>query len=87
MNPVMYEENSSLISEFKSFLSSTCTFLENGKDDIITPTTYRLYGKKYPARKASIEYIEQVQSHLSEDSMRISVSNDKQIPQFSHQEW
>ena len=66
MHPQHYEDNPNLISEFKDLLLSTCTFVDNWDDDIISPTTYRLYGKKYPARKACQEYIDQVRSHVGQ---------------------
>ncbi len=87
MHPDKYEEDPRLISEFKDLLLSTCTFVDNWDDDIISPTTYRLYGKKYPARKACQEYIDQVIAQFSEEDMRTCTSNDMQTPQQSHQEW
>ena len=87
MHPQKYEDNPSLITEFKDLLISTCTFVDTWSDDIITPTTYRLYGNKYPARKACQEYIDQVRSQFSAEEMRTSTSEDMQNPQQSHQEW
>ena len=87
MNPDMYDSNPEIITEFKALLSSSCTFVDNWNDDIISPTTYRLYGKKYPARKASEKYIEQVRSRLGRDDVRESEAKDIQNPQQSHQEW
>ena len=43
MNPVIYEDNPTLIQEFKDLLFETCTFVDNWNDDSITPTKYRLY--------------------------------------------
>ena len=45
LNPVMYEEDSSLIPEFKELLLKTCTFVDNWDANVISPSTYRLYGK------------------------------------------
>ena len=87
MNPDMYDRNPDLISEFKDLLSSTCTFVDSWNDDIISPTTYRLYGKKYPARKASEQYIEQVRSQFDNNDVRERSAEDIQNPQQSHQEW
>ena len=87
MNPMEYDDNPELLLEFKHLLSSTCTFVDSWCNDIITPTTYRLYGKKYPARKASEEYVCQVKSQLSRRQFRERRSEDSQNPQQSHQEW
>ena len=87
MHPQKYEESPDLISEFKNLLSSTCTFVDNWDNALILPTTYRLYGKKYPARKACQEYIDQVRSQFSECDIRERSSEDMQNPQQSHQEW
>ena len=81
MHPHMYEESPELIIEFKNLLSSTCTFVENWDNEIFFPTTYRLYGKKYPARKACQEYIEQAKSQLSECDIRERESEDMQMTQ------
>ena len=54
----------------------TCTFVESWNDELITPTTYRLYGKKYPARQASEQFINQVRSQLNHDEVRERASVD-----------
>ena len=87
MNPKEYDENPQIISEFKSLLSSTCTFVNNWNDPIITPTTYRLYGKKYPAQQVSKIYIDQVKCQLRPHEMRVRISVDCQTPDLSHHEW
>ena len=61
--------------------------MDGWNDDIISPTTYRLYGKKYPARKASEQYIEQVRSQFDNNDVRERSAEDIQNPQQSHQEW
>ena len=61
-------------------------FVDDWNNKLITPTTYRLFGKKYPARMASEAYIEQVQNKLSEEDIRVSESIDLQQPQLSHQD-
>ena len=87
MNPRKYDENPELISEFKSLLSSTCTFVDSWNDPIISPMTYRLYGKKYPAQQSSKRYIDQVKCQLQTHKRRVKISEDYQTPQQSHQEW
>ena len=87
MNHMQYDDNPELMLEFKHVLSSTCTFVDNWCNDIISPTTYILYGKKYPSRKSSEEYIVQVKSHLSRRQFRERISEDSQNTQQSHQEW
>ena len=87
MNPIMYDENLELIPEFKSLLSTTCTFVDSWSDPVISPTTYHLYGEKVPARQASRRYIEQVRSQLSEGDAQERISEDIQNHQQSHQEW
>ena len=87
MNPRMYDEHPKLILEFKSLLSTTCTFVDSWSDPVISPTTFRLYGKKHPAKEASRKYIEQVRSQLSEGDVQERIAEDMQNPQQSHQEW
>ena len=87
MNPRKYDSNPELIQEFKTLLSTTCTFVDRWNDPVISPTTYRLYGKKQPAREASRRYIEQVRAQLSPVDIRERVAEDIQNPQQSHQEW
>jgi len=38
--------NPELLFEFKELLSSTCTFVDDWNNELITPTTYRLFGGK-----------------------------------------
>ena len=87
MNPNCYDENPDLITEFKNLLLHTCTFVDNWNDEIISPTTYRLYGKKFPARQASEQFIRQVRSQLNRNEVRQRAAVDVQNPQLSHQEW
>ena len=43
LHPQKYIDDPSLIPEFKRLLSSTCTFVNDWNDPIITPTTHRVY--------------------------------------------
>ena len=61
--------------------------MDSWDDELILPTTYRLNGKKHPAMMASQDYIDQVQSKIPADAMRVSKETDIQTPQLSHQEW
>ena len=87
LNPVKYEEDESLIPEFKELLLNTCTFVDNWDSDAITPNTYRLYGKKLPARQECAKYVEQVKHQLHNNQYQEIMSEDIQNPQLSHQEW
>ena len=48
-----YEENNGLISEFKIFLCSTCTFVPTRSSNEIILSTYRLFSRKFSAKEAS----------------------------------
>ena len=87
LNPVKYEEDESLIPEFKELLLNTCTFVDNWDSDAISPNTYRLYGKKLPARQECAKYVEQVKHQLHTHQYQEIMSEDIQNPQLSHQEW
>lgn len=87
MNPRMHDENKSLIPEFKRLLSKTCTFVNSWSDPIISPTTFHLYGKKYPSREASKKYVQQVKSQLRRNQSRESIDEDSKNPHHSHTVW
>ena len=55
-----YVSNPDLITEFKTLLSNTCTFVPSWTSPEITPSTYRLYGKKFPAKEATRQFVEAV---------------------------
>ena len=46
MHPRKYKQNPELLTEFSDLVSKTFTFVPNWESNEITPTTYRLFGKK-----------------------------------------
>ena len=87
MNPRKLSQDNNLIIEFKNLLLGNCTFVNDWSDSIITPNTYRVYGKKLPARQASEKFIQEVSTQLSDNEYMESNAVDKQMPQQSHGEW
>ena len=87
MHPDKYEENPELIDEFEELLLSTCTFVSSWNDEKITPSTYRLYGKRMPAKEATDCYIQQVKSQLPENMVNESLSNDIQMAHGTQSGW
>ena len=86
-HPQKYIDDPTLITEFKILLSTTCTFVSDWKDPLITPTAYRLYGKKFPAKQASKMYIDQVKAQFQNHEIIERVADDVKNPHQSHQEW
>ena len=87
MSPTQYIQKPELLNKFKKLLKETCTFVSTWDSDIITPDVHRIYGKKYPAKEASKEYILQVKNHLSPNEYVESESEDFQLTHNSHEEW
>ena len=87
MHPDKYEEDPGLIKEIKSLLLSTCTFVSSWDDDKITPSTYRLYGKRMPAKEATDLYIQQVKTQLPKDMVNERFSEDIQIAHGAQSGW
>ena len=87
MNPKEYQDDPGLIDEFKRLLLDTCTFVDSWNNELITPNTYRLYGKKCPAKKTAQEYVDQVKHKLSDGDFIESTAVDTQNAHLSHQEW
>ena len=55
-----FEEEPDLIDEFVRLVSENFTFVDNWNDEQITPSTYRLYGRRVPAKEAARQFIERV---------------------------
>ena len=70
MHYSQYKENNGLINEFKSLLRSTCTFVSSWSSEEITPSTYRLYGKKFPAKEATRQYVDNVRQSITSAGIR-----------------
>ena len=87
MHPDDYEKNPVLIDEFENLLSSTCTFVSSWDDDRITPSTYRLYGKRMPAKEATDSYIHQVKNQLEENMVNERVSVDIMMAHGTQSGW
>lgn len=58
-NYIKFEEEPDLIDEFVRLLlvSENFTFIDNWNDEQITPSTYRLYGRRIPAKEAARQFI------------------------------
>jgi hypothetical protein len=57
-NYIIFEEEPDLIDEFVRLLvSENFTFIDNWNDEQITPSTYRLYGRRVPAKEAARQFI------------------------------
>ena len=87
MHPKAYEDNPELLTELSQLIKDNCTFVDSWNSPEICPGVFRLYGKKYPAKKASKEYIESVKAQLSVGEYRERKSEDIQKRNDSHQEW
>ena len=63
-----YIDNTDLLDEFRNLLSETCVFVSNWNAPEITPSTYRLYGKRVPANEATKQFV---------DNVRLSVPSNE----------
>jgi hypothetical protein len=82
-----YTENPSLLDEFKDLLSATCTFVPNWSSTEITPSTYRLYSKKFPAKEATRQFVSAVTQSIEQMNLRKKNADDVQKSRYSHGEW
>ena len=85
MSPDDYADE--LISEFKSLLSSVCTFVDDWSSPEITPNTVRFYAKRCPVNEASRMHIDGVKSNFTMHQCRERKAIDLQKQAHSHQEW
>lgn len=87
MYPDKYEEDSGLTKEFKLLLLSTCTFVLSWDGGNITPCTYRLYGKRMPAKENTDLYIQQVKTQLLNNMVNEGYFEDIQIAHGTQSGW
>ena len=87
MHPKAYEDNPELLTELSQLIKDNCTFVDSWNSPEICPGVFRLYGKTYPAKKASKEYIDSVKSQLRVGEYRDRKYEDIQKRNDSHQEW
>ena len=71
----------------KNILRHKCTFINDWNDSQITPSVFRLYGKRLPAKESSNDYINNVKQQLTPDVYFERGSEDTQKPHDSHQAW
>ena len=64
-----YVDDPELLVEFRTLVSNTCVFVENWDSPEITPSTYRLYGKKLPANEATRQFINNVRQTISSERL------------------
>ena len=87
MHPTKYEQDPSILIDFQNILRHKCTFVNDWNDPQITPSVFRLYGKKLPAKESSNDYINNVKQQLNTDEYFERRSEDTQKPHDSHQAW
>ena len=87
MHPNEYERNPDLLYELSTLLRNNCTYVNSWSDRRITPDAFRLYGKKFPAKQASNDYINSVKQQLNNSDYIECVAEDIEKPHDSHQEW
>ena len=87
LSPSKYENDPSLLPEFKHLVESTCSFAPTWDDQIITPNTFRLYGKRVPAKEASQRYMQQIRRRLAQEDIVECKASDIMRTASSHHEW
>ena len=87
MHPSKYADNPELLTEFRSLLEQTCTFVNNWQDPEITPETFRLYGMRVPAVEATKEFVENVRRTVPPETLRVKESIDMEKNRYTHCDW
>ena len=87
MHPSEYTNDPDLLSRFRELVSESCTHVDSWSDPEITPSTFRLYGKKVPANEATTEFVENVRRNIDPNLLRVKVSKDMEKNRFSHSDW
>ena len=82
-----YESHPEVIDEFKELICQHCTFVDTWNSEEITPDTYRLFGKKFPAKEASRRFVENIKMRDDVGTVLEKTSDDVENPRFSHAEW
>ena len=62
MHPSKYNEDPSILEEFEHLLKNTCTFARDCSSSDITPNTFHLYAKIFPAKEGTKLYQDQVRA-------------------------
>ena len=83
----LYIEDDDLLVEFRNLISETCTFVDNWNSLEITPSTYRLYGKRLPANDATKQFVDNVRLSIPADQLLEKQSNDVEKNRYSHCDW
>ena len=81
-----YIDTREIISEFKHLISETCSFVENWSFPEIRPSTYRLYGKQFPANEVTNQFVTTVRSRIEINSLRERCADDVEKYRYSHSE-
>ena len=82
-----YDEEPELLDEFSRLICDSCVFVDSWSAPEITPSTYRLYGKKHPAKEASKRFVEQIRQRSDIGILREHCSDDVENPRLSHCDW
>ena len=87
MHPSKYINNTHILDEPKQLASEKFTFVNNWNCPEIDPSTYRLFGRKKPAKEATCVFINHVRACIDPLDIRERESDDVQNNMFSHSEW
>ena len=86
MHSTEYIENSELITESKKLLHSTCAFVPIWKADEITPSTFRLYSKKFPVKEATRKFVNNARQYVATADTHKQKDDDVDKLRYSHGE-
>ena len=87
MHYIEYEENPSLLDEFKNLLSETCTFVDSWSSPAIIPSTYMLYGQRSPTNDATNKFVSVFRQSITSYDLRERHYDDVEKSRYSRSEW
>eukprot|EP00957_Ditylum_brightwellii_P211543 15366300-Ditylum_brightwellii.AAC.1 len=66
---------------------SSCAFVDLWSNSEITPSTYCLYEKKYPAKEAPSHFVELIDHRTGIGALREHQRDDAEKSMYSHCDW
>eukprot|EP00957_Ditylum_brightwellii_P119306 9101990-Ditylum_brightwellii.AAC.1 len=76
----VYNEKPELLDDFLNLLEQTCVFVNSWNSPEITPSTHCLYGQKYPAKDASMHFVDLMRQRNDIGILREHHSSDVENP-------
>ena len=73
-----------ILDKLQQLLNDVPTYVETWEDPLVTPDTYRLYGRKSPANKATTSFVDSMKLKYTQEELKEKKQQICSSPMVKH---